>query len=181
MSFSYSNVDGNFYTNTNFGNETEQSFGSYDIYTVNDTNTDETQDKTSFTFSLPVGEDGNLKHGTYTLDIHLLTNDDPTTDNIVVTYSQYYRQNFVSEKGNLILMGGNNQSVIAYDLLRIISPTTNPFLFATFTQSVITDVKSIEKRKDTPDVYITSDKIYKFNMGSFNVFIPLSIFLLAVL
>ena len=170
MSFSYSNVDGNFYTNTNYGNENEQNYLSYDIYAVNDVDAGTTTDKTSCTFSLPVGDDGNIKHGNYTLDIHLLTNYDPTTDNIVVTYSQYYRQDFLSEKGNLILIGGNNQSVIAYDLLRIISPTTNPFLFATFTQSVITDVKSIERRKDTPDVYITSDKIYKFNMGSFNIF-----------
>lgn len=168
ISFSYSNANGNFYTSTNYGNEESQLFSTYDIYVINDIDND---DKPSFTFSSPVQDSGNLVEGKYHVGVHMISNYDPSTDSIVGTYSSYYNYEFETIKGKLVLIGGNNQSLVCYDMNRIITPINNNFIFASFTQSNVSDVKSLERKKNTADVYISGDKIYKFNIGSFNKFL----------
>jgi hypothetical protein len=168
ISFSFSNINGNFYYNSNYGLEEPATYNTYDLYVVE---SNSISDLSTFTVSIPTDETGNLVDGKYYLGVHLISNYEASNDSIVATYSRYYNYEFKSEKGNIILIGGNNQSIICYDINNILSPISNNFVFATFTQSKIGDIRSIERKKNTPDVYISGDKIYKFNIGSFNKFV----------
>jgi hypothetical protein len=154
ISFSFSNVNGNFYYNSNYGLEETTDYDTYDLYVVKD---DDTPDLSTFTVSIPTDETGNLVDGKYYLGVHLISNYEASNDSIVATYSRYYNYEFKSEKGNIILIGGNNQSIICYDINNILSPISNNFVFATFTQSKIGDIRSIERKMNTPDVYISGD------------------------
>lgn len=175
ISFSFSSPNGNFYTSNRYGLEELSPLATknlYDLYRIPKTvpATDEIiEEKKKGIITLPLGDDGNILKGNYTFDIHHIGNYDESTDNTTATYSIYTRHSFQTLDGNFILIGGNNQSVICYDLNQIFTPNGNNFIFASFTQS-FTDVRSIEKKKGTPDIYVSSDKIYKFNFGSFNKF-----------
>jgi hypothetical protein len=178
IAFSFSsNQYGNIYTNNFYGVEEIQSYDSYDLYIQTNPDPDQNgnpvlpPEKSSFTFSLPIDSSGNILNDTYHIGLQIISNYDPKDDVIVATYSQYHNYSFKSIKGDLILIGGNNQSVICYDKNSIISNISNNFIYASFTQSNISDVRSIERKKQTPDIYITSDKIYAFNLGNFNRFI----------
>lgn len=175
ISFSFSSPNGNFYTSNKYGIEDQNPKPQillYDMfrYTYENSFSELIEDKRKGSIPLPLGDDGNIIKGSYTFDIHHISNYDQSIDNIVPTYSYYQRYTFQTVDGSFILIGGNNQSVICYDLNQLFTPIGNNFIFASFTQSSIGDVRSIEKKKDTPDIYISGDKIYRFNFGSFNKF-----------
>jgi len=148
-SFSY--PDGSTYLNSQYG-----VFDGFDelIY-------DFSFGKTNSTFTLPIFG-GDIPIGTYSLDFCLREN-----------YTQFgsYTQSFTSynlksNSGNILLMTANNETVLCYDIDRIITNIDNDFLYISFTQS-FGDGVTITRRPDSNDIYLGGDKIYKFKMVEF--------------
>ena len=113
-------------------------------------------------FSLPLDDMGNPKSGNYILDIEVTATN---TSTYTTTTTTFYER-FSSVSGDILLIGANNQTVIAYDPNRIISNIDNDFVYITFPSNV-KDVKTIVRKPNSQQIYIGADKIYSFNLSSF--------------
>ena len=157
-SFSY--ADGSGYTNSNFGNSEFPQL-PVDFYSESET--------FSVTFSLPLAESSTIYEGTYSLSFDVRHN-----YNISDPYNLYesYTQSFTSfdvqaKSGDLLLITGNNETVLCYDINKIINSIDNDFVYVSFTQSSFSDGITISRRSGTNEVYLGGDKIYKFKLADF--------------
>jgi len=160
-----SNSSGPLYTNPNFGTSSIATFSTYDLYQEQTLGTRVTN--YTFTYSLPLDSDGNLLNDTYTIEANVLYDYDALFDSVGVGYSQGLPSYRLSvSQGRLLLICGNNENVICYDIDNIITTNSNQFVYYGFSQSH-SDVKTITRMTGTTDVYIGGDKIYKFPINDF--------------
>jgi len=155
-SFSYAGGSG--YVNPEFGTSGDPI--SYDFYS--------SFNIFSLTFSLPKNSSGNIYEGTYGFSFDVRHN-----YNITDPYNPYslYTQSFTSfetqaKSGNLLLISGNNETVLCYDINKVINTITNDFVYLSFSQS-FSDGITISKRNGLNEVYLGGDKIYNFKLGDF--------------
>jgi hypothetical protein len=165
-----SNSSGPLYTNTNFGTSSIATFSTYDLYQEQTFPVGTRITNYTFTYSLPLDSNGNLLNDTYIVEANVLYDYDALSDSVGVGYSQGLPSYRLSvSQGRLLLICGNNENVICYDIDNIITTNSNQFIYYGFTQSH-SDVKTITRMSGTPDVYIGGDKIYKFPINdSFNI------------
>jgi hypothetical protein len=163
LSFSASNSIGSVYINYEYNNtisSTPINPTIYDIYSDGNISV-----KNAFTFSLPIDENGNLINDTYIIDVNVNYNYDALSDSIGGYTSNYLSYNIKTESGRILLIGGNNNIIVCYDIDSIITPL-NQFIYYGFTQS-ISDVKTISRKRNGNDIFIGADSLYKFNMSDF--------------
>ena len=151
------------YINPNFTNTLPsiREYSTYDLYQSG------TNSNNKFNYSLPLDSFGNLIDDTYTVEANVIYNYD-VASNSVIGYSQAsisYKLNV--SNGRLILICGNNDNIICYDIDSIITKNTNQFIYYGFTQSH-SDVKTITRMSGTTSVYIGGDKVYKFQINDFS-------------
>lgn len=171
LSFSFSSVNGNFYTDNKWGSNLISPEPQWDIYFTGNQDLN-VSNKISATFSLPINNSGSIPGGNYKLDIYMLSNYNPISDSVVPTYSAIYNYSFDPISGELILISGNNQTIICYDKNGLFTRVEdNDFIYLNFTQSEISDVMGIERQTQSPWVYFTHEKVSKFHLGDFNNFI----------
>ena len=109
---------------------------------------------------------GNLLQGTYSFRANLYYNFNGASSSIDTNFSlKKVSFNLITKDGNILLISGNNDTVICYDIDNIIFDKSN-FIYFTPTQSV-SDVKTISRQPNGRDVFIGGDKIYKFDFAQF--------------
>ena len=75
-----------------------------------------------------------------------------------------YKTDFGSTQSDVLLICTNNDNIIAYDVDNYISG--EQFLYLSTTQSH-SDIKSIFRRPNSDEIYISGDKLYKFDINDF--------------
>ena len=165
--------DGNiFYTNPNYGipfsPPTYPGFTTWDFYLYNgivpiSTNTF----KKSVDILLPNEINGNLKNTKFTVNLEIYYNYDALTDTILTGYSNVTHTYQVDTiKGDMLLLSTNDSNVICYDIGKLITNSSNQFIYFTPTQS-FSDIRSITRKNLNSEIYVSGDKVYSFNFGVF--------------
>lgn len=167
LALNISNSNGTLYNNLNY----TYSVGPLPVYNTFDIYQSATGSNTSFTFTfiLPLDVDGNLYNDTYTISSNLIYNYDITggTASILPGYIiDGHTFDVTSRNGNILLMSTNNDNIICYDMDNTISVHPNRFLYLGTSQSH-SDIKSIIRRKNSTEIYISGDKIYRLDIRDF--------------
>ena len=154
------------YANPRINDLTPMSpYTDYDLYK------DGSNKKYEFFISLPPSTidpaTGNLYNATYSFGANVLFNYDGSSNTVLPSFSrkQIVDVDIVTKEGGIILISGNNETVICYDVDSVILNRSN-FVYFTPTQSV-SDVKTISRQPNGRDVFIGGDKIYKFDFSQF--------------
>jgi hypothetical protein len=167
-------VDGNIiYTNTNYNSPfvtvpNYPAFQSWDFYLSNfnpvPVGTNKFQKLISV--SLPLQSNGNLKNTRYKINVKLYYNYDAIIDSTSVGYTSVNYSYFVDTKTvDLLVLVGNNSTVICYDIDKQITKSDNQFIYFTPTQS-FSDVRSLTINGG--DLFLIGDKVYSSQLASFN-------------
>jgi hypothetical protein len=140
-------------------------FADYDFYQFG------SNKKTELIINLPSSAinplTGNLNSATYSLRANMFFNYDDSTNSVSQSFvRKTFNENVVVTKNaDLLLISGNNDAVVLYDINNEIYDKSN-FIYLTSTQSV-SDVKTIGRKPNGRDVFIGGDKIYKFDISQF--------------
>jgi hypothetical protein len=151
------------YTNSNFNIAPAQDT-TYDFYHYIQAST--TYEKLVFTCSLPL-TNGNISIDSFTVSAQIFYDYDGLTDGInpgIIQSNKEFKMQPV--EGSLILLASNYNNLVCYDVNSIFTPSQQQFVYASFSQNY-SDLRVVERNKNTQYGYFASDKVYQFNLSDF--------------
>jgi len=173
ISFSYSFVS-NTYTNQYYEvdydpvNNPSLDYTNYDFYKPERTSLYDSDYLVVKTFSIISDVNGNMLEGTYNIDFKIITNYNILTFQNLESYTySYHKTSFKTNSSEIYFIVGNNDSLICYDKNKLFTSISNNYVYLGYTQS-IGDIKSISRINGTTEVYVAANKIWKFDICSFD-------------
>ena len=153
------------YTNYNFNIVPPDQNTTYDFYHYIQAST--TYEKLVFTCSLPL-TNGNISIDSFTVSAKIFYDYDGLTDTVYTIGIQQSNKEFKMQpvEGSLILLASNYNNLVCYDINSIFTPSQQQFVYASFSQNY-SDLRVVERNKNTQYGYFASDKVYQFNLSDF--------------